>query len=358
MKKEIKSLTGLRGVAALYVAIYHWFRSNEDKIELLKFHFPVFIKHGYMSVDMFFILSGFVITLSSRKLFESGINTQNYLLFMKRRFTRVYPIYLIITLIAFVLLLRLHDVRSLLWNLALIQVFTQAQYVLDPSWSLSAEWFAYLLFPFIFYLAYLYEGVLWIIVCFILSFFTLLFISSNFNIFLNSIQLLKDTYGPLDKYRGLASVLRCFSEYLIGISLFKVYSFYKEKYSILYHIATIPCVFLLLVLLFVPNSDTFLVLLFAVLIISLSTDEGFIAKILSSKYIYILGEISYSLYLIHPIIISSQATLYIKLNKFHFLYSTEISYLIFGISLIYFSYLTHKLIEVPSRTYVKKKLSV
>lgn len=307
---------------------------------------------------MFFILSGFVITLSSRRLFESGTNRHNYILFIKRRFTRVYPIYIIITLIAFVLLFRLHDVRSLLWNIMLIQVFTQNQYVLGPSWSLSAEWFAYLLFPLILYLAYFYKNISWSILCFVLSFFVLLYISSHFSNFLNGIQTMKDTYGPLDKFRSFASVLRCFSEYLIGISLFKVYSFYQEKYSKFYHIATIPCVLLLLILLFVPNSDTFLVFLFAVLIISLSTDQGIIAKILSSKYIYILGEISYSLYLIHPIIIRLQATVYNKLNKLHVLYSTKISYLFFGLSLIFFSYLTHKIIEIPSRTYVKNKLNI
>jgi peptidoglycan/LPS O-acetylase OafA/YrhL len=356
MKSEIRSLTGLRGVAALYVAIYHMFNRWIRSRPASPFHLSTFLKHGYMSVDMFFILSGFVITLSSKKLFETGMKKSNYILFMKKRFSRVYPIYIIITIIAFGLLSRFQGIGALIQNIFLVQVFTSANYILGPSWSLSAEWFAYLLFPLFFYLVYLYQGKLWNLLCLIAGFLVLIFISTNFNPFLNGIQSITATFGPLDKFRFVAAVLRCFSEYLIGITLFKIYATYKEKYARYYGMAALACTVVLTILLFVPDSDVAIVLLFAGLIFSLSTDQGIIAKVLGSKYIYLLGQISYSLYLIHPIIIDIRARMYNTLYKFGISNSNTISYVIGFLCLIAFSYLTYKYIEIPSRNYLKSKL--
>ncbi|HHR1195521.1 TPA: acyltransferase family protein [Klebsiella pneumoniae] len=61
MKKEIiDSLTGIRGIAAIYVVIYHLFHHASDNN---------FINNGYLSVDLFFILSGFIITHAHRNDF-------------------------------------------------------------------------------------------------------------------------------------------------------------------------------------------------------------------------------------------------------------------------------------------------
>lgn len=49
MRAENKQLTGVRGIAALYVVFYHCFHLVYD---------IQFIKNGYLSVDLFFILSG------------------------------------------------------------------------------------------------------------------------------------------------------------------------------------------------------------------------------------------------------------------------------------------------------------
>jgi peptidoglycan/LPS O-acetylase OafA/YrhL len=349
-------LTGLRGLAALYVAIYHMFSPWLRSQPISPFHISTFLQHGYMSVDMFFILSGFVITLSSKKLFETGINRSAYILFMKRRFSRIYPIYIIVTLIAFGFISKFHGIGVLMTNALLIQILTGGECILRPSWTLSAEWLAYLLFPFFLRLAYRSKGIIWSVLCLIASFLVLLFIALHFNRFLNGAQEAKYTFGPLDKYLSVAALLRCFSEYLVGITLFKLYSSYKDQYGKCFKLGALPCTLLLIVLLSVPNSDFFLVILFAGLTFSLSTDEGVIAKTLGSKSLYFLGEISYSLYLIHPLVIDVQERIYGHLLKLNVLYSAIISYVIGGIGLIAVSYLTYTYIEIPSRNYLKRKL--
>lgn len=50
--KEIKSLTGVRGIAAVYVVIYNIINQSES----------YFINNGYLGVDIFFVLSGYVLS--------------------------------------------------------------------------------------------------------------------------------------------------------------------------------------------------------------------------------------------------------------------------------------------------------
>src|SRR5947209_6333252 len=63
--KEIKTLTGLRGVAATVVMLYHFSYSEQMNSFL--------IGRGYLAVDLFFVLSGFVMALSYGHLFAGRI---------------------------------------------------------------------------------------------------------------------------------------------------------------------------------------------------------------------------------------------------------------------------------------------
>ena len=56
---EVRALTGLRGVAALYVVLHHFFSpySSTNLPQSL-------LAHGYLAVDLFFTLSGFVMALN------------------------------------------------------------------------------------------------------------------------------------------------------------------------------------------------------------------------------------------------------------------------------------------------------
>ncbi|NCD67821.1 acyltransferase family protein [Mucilaginibacter agri] len=146
IQKEIKSLTGIRGIAALYVVLYHELQNFEPVKSL-----PVigcFVRHGYLSVDLFFMLSGFVIMLSTHNKFSNTLSLTNYNLFLKKRFTRIYPAYFVTLVLACVFVTHFHPLSSIILSLILASIISPRNQVLPVFWSLSTEWIIYMILPF------------------------------------------------------------------------------------------------------------------------------------------------------------------------------------------------------------------
>lgn len=76
------TLDGLRGLAAIAVVLFHLTKESGH---------PLF-GHGYLAVDFFFVLSGFVLTFAYQHRLDSGWSAAD---FMKVRFARLYPLYLV-----------------------------------------------------------------------------------------------------------------------------------------------------------------------------------------------------------------------------------------------------------------------
>src|ERR1700685_1813910 len=93
MAADIRSLTGVRGVAAVIIVVYHFGKFRLDPGS------PVTVwsvPHGYLPVDLFFMLRGFVIGHVYAHAFSSaapGI----YKTFLIKRFARLYPAYIVIS---------------------------------------------------------------------------------------------------------------------------------------------------------------------------------------------------------------------------------------------------------------------
>jgi peptidoglycan/LPS O-acetylase OafA/YrhL len=87
---EVRALTGLRGAAALLVASYHYYPIEQFQLGALS----AFIGRGYLWVDTFFILSGYVLTLKYNRQFAAANKTPHVLRdFLVARFARIYPLY-------------------------------------------------------------------------------------------------------------------------------------------------------------------------------------------------------------------------------------------------------------------------
>ena len=159
---EIKSLTGLRGVAACWVVLFHYITAfhhaeldqNLSTKSSAGFRLvELFFVHGYLAVDLFFILSGFVMALTYGGAFEAGISSRAYLDFLGKRLGRVYPLYIALT--AAVAVLSYAGIGTvnppspvdLASNVLLIQAWGIADSIDVPAWSISTEFAAYLLFP-------------------------------------------------------------------------------------------------------------------------------------------------------------------------------------------------------------------
>lgn len=149
---DLKPITALRFAAALWVAIYAFWEN------LAGVGLPGLVAKGYLGVELFFVLSGFI--LSHVYLAQAGEKRFSYGRFLWARVARVYPLH-IATLLGVGLLAAAAivagmsvDSNVLSWsslpaNLLMVHAWGLAPAAgwNHPSWSISAEWFAYLCFP-------------------------------------------------------------------------------------------------------------------------------------------------------------------------------------------------------------------
>lgn len=140
---ELRGLTALRFVAATMVLLHH-----QADVSPLPFGLTALGHVGFVGVDFFFVLSGFVLTWSHRE----GQRTTT---FWRRRIARVYPLHVVGWFAALGLTLA-HDQRPeplLAWGLALILVqawVPRSEWAYSAngvSWSLSCEALFYATFP-------------------------------------------------------------------------------------------------------------------------------------------------------------------------------------------------------------------
>jgi peptidoglycan/LPS O-acetylase OafA/YrhL len=164
--QHIRALTGVRFFAALWVVIYHSTRHNfpyliEHQHDATVAVLPVVIA-GVRGVDVFFILSGFVLALNYMDQLGTRVRLRPTLRFLWLRLARIWPLYMLVILGAGLLRVVRHElwhsapVDQLTWPMLVKQTLMVQQWFppehgqtswVGPAWSLSAEWLAYLVFP-------------------------------------------------------------------------------------------------------------------------------------------------------------------------------------------------------------------
>ena len=155
MKNYNPEIDGLRAIAVLTVILYH--------IEIIVFE-NIISKSGFIGVDIFIVISGFVIT---RLFFKKDFS---YTIFVERRLRRLFPallfLILITTLISYFLLLPQHFMnlgQSIVANILLISNFLfyyQTDYwdyavftkPLLHTWTIALEFQFYIFICLIFWL--------------------------------------------------------------------------------------------------------------------------------------------------------------------------------------------------------------
>lgn len=158
-RSRIEALTGIRAIAALAVVAFH-FNAEFDVLIPGWRHLQWLVLQGGFGVDLFFLLSGFILTHNYAEKFKPPARPSN-LRFIWLRLARIYPAYVAALLGATVVMLAArflglpYRAEAYPPDLYLPELFMVHAWFGTvrfgwnyPDWSVSAEWFAYLfVFP-------------------------------------------------------------------------------------------------------------------------------------------------------------------------------------------------------------------
>ncbi len=303
----IKSLEGGRGLAALIVALYHL------KIGAQQW---AMIRHGYLFVDLFFVLSGFVICAAYSNRLASA---QDFRSFFIRRFGRLWPLLMFSTLVFILLqngivaakqvavasghtaLLGSPDALRFLppdpWQLLAVATFTHALNLFDdlilntPSWSISTEFVTYMLFA---------------LVC--LSLRGRARLLTYALLALGSLGVSVWASVTLHQCLLEGGCLSLTWDYGVPRSAFSFFMgalcwHWSRGRVIDSNTWSLVGMLLLAILLALLDAHPALAFgfpfVFAILILSCCQDQGWLAALLKARPLQVLGERSYSIYLMH-----------------------------------------------------------
>jgi peptidoglycan/LPS O-acetylase OafA/YrhL len=302
-KFRFRALDSWRGICALMVALYHF----EPLGRLYSGHiryFPV-VSNGWIFVDFFFVLSGFVIYYTySQKLTDisSIIN------FFIRRFGRVWPLHaaVLLVLIAMELLkfysarhgaavesppfTEVYSVPSIFTNIALVQAlgFDSILTWNIPSWSISVEVCTYLIFAFS--LCRLKWRSYAVPLCFAIGSGIVLF----------SFSSMEETHG--------FSLFRCLFGFYAGVAASFIFSQRNVRFPRSETLATVLEIFAILAAIgVVLGAKTHLAfaapLIFGFVVIVFAHERGAISRLVTKAPFTFLGDRSYSIYMLHFVIL-------------------------------------------------------
>jgi peptidoglycan/LPS O-acetylase OafA/YrhL len=266
------------------------------------------ISKGYLAVDLFFMLSGFVMTHVYNRAFSESV-TRHYRSFLVARIARIYPLHVLILLLFVATAVAsqwnagatmgatLRDiplqgpesVSAFVANLFMLQGLDASKLSWNyPAWSISVEFMAYLLFPFALPVIWAASDRAKLAVAVFL--FALLALLAFF------------TKGNFNQWDGPITLLRCLPEFILGTLLYCAFR-RVPRYSWLDgNTAAFGILALVIVCLHVDAPDLLVTFLFAAFVLTAVLNTGSFSEIANASPLIWLGEISYSLYLIHGFI--------------------------------------------------------
>ncbi len=327
------ALDALRGLAALWVVYFH-----------------VYGGLGYLAVDFFLVLSGFI--LAHRYLYSD--KPTSAAVFISHRLARLYPLH-IYTLLVFVLVHWL-----MYWTMPSFPdgaLFTFVQHLTlthniglsphgltwnYPSWSVSVEFWVNILFIF---LISRKTSSGW------------LFLLSTFGL-VSLLRLHGNLNAQAETYLSIinAGMLRGMASFLLGILAYRVYLFYRDDWRVARYAAWLEgaCVLAVVGILWSRTGDSvgmdvFVPYLALVMVAIFAFEQGWLSRGLR-KLAY-LGEISYSVYLNHLVVL-------MIFRHFALQYGWD-KPTILGLTLVtvlVYSHFTYRYLEIPLGKRLRRSL--
>jgi peptidoglycan/LPS O-acetylase OafA/YrhL len=300
-ESELLALTSIRGIAAWWVVLFHlrlllvpWLPAAAIRV----------LAQGNLAVDLFFILSGFVIALNYGDRLASDWRATGDFLF--RRFARIYPLHFLILcgFAAYVGAAILSGAPTLdgqhpgyfLASLFLVQNwgFFGALRWNVPAWSISTEAFAYLLFPILIRLILPIRQSAWVLAALVLALGLAVpaFFALTGTLFPNAVPQ--------------TGLFRCIVQFAMGILLYELWRSLRGRSLALPLIGGAGLLALAYVLFGLPVVS----LAWAALVLGLALTRK---SPLDAPFLVWLGRISYATYLCH----------YLALTIFKLLFVTQ-----------------------------------
>ena len=373
-KKSIDELTGLRGIAALLIILHH--------VLLL---YPILRSYpiarslgcfGYMGMDLFFVLSGFVICYNYAEKIK--VNPKKGILeFFVARIARLYPLYILFIGFFFVKnCVKYHNnTEFMAQNITSLPIFISGmqswfygyigntpiihmQGSANISWSISTEFALYLFFsPLVWALLKLNNKRAYVISIIALVLIQLLWIKFSYQnnfitSFLNDLFGVHTNYAP-SEWLTYHSPLARIWQFLIGCAIARSYNPEAKKFFKLFNIlgwvSGLAIVAFIIACPFLNASyqQYFTTPLLAVFVLATVHSEN---KMLKSKFFIFIGETSFSTYLLHIIFVP------IFYYEGHHTLSYIVNLPLFLVCTYLMAFVVYKYYEMPMRTRVKNFL--
>ncbi len=369
----LTNLTPLRGIAALIVLFFHFdlFWGGPFKGTLFSTETTLFVKKGYLLVDFFFVLSGFIMCHVYGRFFADSVQKPAFWQFIKARFARIYPLHLFTLVWAILLFVGIlwvgfpldareksvFDLSAIPAHLVLIQAMgIYPGYTWNgPSWTISVEWWMYVLFPFVYGpvsrltnwgrviglagLLGLYAGLVY-----------------GLNVFPQYPWVRSLNVPPA--FGG--AFMRCALSFSVGM-LF--YGLFRQRWGqpwLANGYATLGLAGTMALSMHLGLSDLVTVSTFPLIILSAGYGSSVVNNLLTTKLMQRLGDLSFSVYLVNEVLFDSGRLIRYALGlpplpttssvPEIWLYCFGWLALVFGVSA-----LTYRFVEVPARQYLNAR---
>ncbi|QBR52188.1 MULTISPECIES: acyltransferase [Erwinia] len=339
----LKSIHYTRGFAALLVVLFHFSFMYIGKVE----PFNRALLNGGFGVDLFFLISGFIITYVTAK----KDNVAKYFL---KRFFRIYPLFLFILVISSIFLIR-YNVHPI-WTMIKSGMFILQDYnrpapefdfnFIGPAWTLSYEIWFYFVFGIAMMISHRYRVL--IASAMLLAQVFLLQLT-----FTGSVSLNSSYVAALGDSSYVDHALKFFStslhlEFLLGMWLCETFNRGWMKIS-----PIIACAMIMLLvalsgslyfseIVYGSGLTKFYLIALPLFVAIIIHESNF--RVFNSRIMYFFGDISFSIYISHFFIMY----LLIEHPPFFWMEAGNLIKLVTSTLIaIVFAYALHRLVELP-----------
>jgi peptidoglycan/LPS O-acetylase OafA/YrhL len=343
MKNRLLHLDGIRGLLALSVVLGHWLGSRLGWGN-------VNFSHSYISVDGFFILSGFVLSYVYAEKLKNG--TISLVCYFLHRLARLYPLHILTMFFIFLIYSNFYQafpfqkpLETAFYNLFLLHGlgFAHSWNWNDPSWSISVEFFGSVLA-----IPILIKIRNNLLLATVSAIGYIIVIANHHNLMAAT---------DVHFYIFSSGIIKSISGMSLGVMVRNLTIDHSSVKTNNIKIYLLQIISMITVSYFIYTKDSVLsydglvIIAITYIVYSTTSYNTFLTKLLSCNLLSGLGKISFSLYLLHtPLMLTLDQISFFRGKGF------LIQSFIFSILILLISIIGYNLFELPSYKYLKSKI--